>query len=56
MAKRTDVLNYLENMGGNILCLQETHWVELDIGNLKNIWKGDRFNMVLKPTQEGLLF
>ena len=43
MAKRTDVLNYLENMGGNILCLQETHWVERDIGNLKNIWKGDCF-------------
>ena len=54
MAKRTDVLNYLENMGGNILCLQETHWVERDIGNLKNIWKGDCFINGSKTNSRGV--
>ena len=41
MTKRTDVLNYLDKLGGNIICLQETHWVNNDIGSLKNIWNGE---------------
>ena len=54
IAKRTDVLNYLRSMGGNILCLQETHWSESDIGSLKNIWKGDCFINGSKTNSRGV--
>ena len=43
LTKRTDVLNYLESSGSNIICLQETHWVDKDIKCIKNIWRGDCF-------------
>ena len=54
IAKRTDVLNYLRSMGGNILRLQETHWLESDIGSLKNIWKGDCFINGSKTNSRGV--
>ena len=41
-------------MGGNILCLQETHWLESDIGSLKNIWKGDCFINGSKTNSRGV--
>ena len=28
--KQADVINYLDSLGGNILRLQETHWMEND--------------------------
>ena len=41
-------------MGGNILCLQESHWVERDIGSLKKIWKGDCFINCSKSNSRGI--
>ena len=54
MNKRTDVLNYLEGLGGNILCLQETHWVERDLCSIKNLWKGDCFINGSKSNSRGV--
>ena len=54
IAKRTDVLNYLRSMGRNILCLQETHRLENDIGSLKNIWNGDCYINGSKTNSRGV--
>ena len=43
LKKRADVLNYLDSLGGSILCLQETHWTENDLSAIKNLWQGDSF-------------
>ena len=43
LKKRADVINYLDSLGGNILCLQESHWTKNDLSTIKNIWKGDCF-------------
>ena len=52
--KRADVINYLEGLGGNIICLQETHWVNKDIGSVKNIWKGECFINGFKTNSRGV--
>ena len=36
--KRNDVLNYLKDLKADIICLQDTHWVESDLRALKSIW------------------
>ena len=33
-----DVLNYFKTLGVNILCLQDTHWIQYDLSRIKNIW------------------
>ena len=40
-SKRTDVINYLEDLQANILCLQETHWLKNEEILLSKIWNGD---------------
>ena len=39
--KRRDVLNYFEEINPEILCLQDTHWVQSDESNIKKLWKGE---------------
>ena len=39
--KQPDVIKYKDSLGGNILCLQETHWTENDFSPVKNLWQGD---------------
>ena len=39
--KRTDVLGYFTQKDANILCLQDTHWTEKDLKDIKNIWSAD---------------
>ena len=41
--KRTDVLNYFRDLKPDILCLQDTHWVQDDLNCIKNLWSGDCF-------------
>ena len=39
--KRVDVLNYFADIGPDILCLQDTHWLTEDITFIKQIWAGE---------------
>ena len=39
--KRNDVLHYLGNLGAGIICLQDTHWLDMDLKLIKQLWKGD---------------
>ena len=43
LKKRYDVLAYLKEKHADILCLQDTHWVEKDYKNMKEIWGNDCF-------------
>ena len=36
--KRHDVLNYIKDLNADIICLQDTHWIESDLRALKSIW------------------
>ena len=36
--KRYDVINYLQNTGAKIICLQDTHLIQTDMATLKNDW------------------
>ena len=35
---RNDVLNYIKDLNADIICQQDTHWVESDLRALKSIW------------------
>ena len=39
--KRRDVLSYFKEINVNILCLQDTHWVDSDIQTVKELWGND---------------
>ena len=39
--KREDVLNYYKELDPNILCLQDTHWTNKNIPDIKRIWNGE---------------
>ena len=54
LKKRADVINYLDSLGGNILCLQETHWTKNDLSTIKNLWKGDCFLGGTKTNSNGV--
>ena len=41
MKKRIYVLKYIEDIGSEITCLQDTHWLSKDQKSIKNIWTGD---------------
>ena len=41
MSKRRNVLNYLDKLESNIICLWETHLVNKVLGTLRNIWEGE---------------
>ena len=38
-----DVLTYFKEMNANIICLQDTHWIEKDIPSIKRLWGNDCF-------------
>ena len=38
LEKRLDVLSYLKNTNASIVCLQDTHLLEMDISSVKQIW------------------
>ena len=39
--KRIDVINYLSNIGADIICLQDTHWLTADKKIIQKLWPGD---------------
>ena len=41
--KRRDVLSYLKEKQADIICLQDTHWVDKDYQNIKELWGGECF-------------
>ena len=41
--KRKDVLDYLDHLSANIICLQDTHWLDTDLQYIKLIWNGECF-------------
>ena len=41
LKKRIDVLKYIEDIGSEITCLQDTHWLTKDQKSIKSIWTGD---------------
>ena len=53
--KQADVINYLDSLGGNILCLQETHWTENDLCAIKNLWQEDCFLSGTKTNSNGVV-
>ena len=48
------MINYLDSLGGNILCLQETHWTKNDLSTIKNLWKGVCFLGGTKTNSNGV--
>ena len=41
--KRQDVVSYFRDMDINIVCLQDTHWTDKDLQNIRNLWGGECF-------------
>ena len=39
--KRYDIINYLKDQNAEIICLQDTHLIETDIGDFKQLWNGE---------------
>ena len=39
--KRVDVLNYFADIGPDILCLQDTHWLTDETRLIKQTWQGE---------------
>ena len=39
--KKFDVINYMKNLSPQILCLQDTHWINEDYDEIKKIWDGE---------------
>ena len=37
-SKCRDVLNYLQSLNADILCLQDTHWTKSELRKIKLIW------------------
>ena len=52
--KRFDVLNFLNNMGSDIICLQDTHWLTEDKKNIKKQWSGECFLNGTKTNSRGV--
>ena len=34
-------MHYLGNLGAGIICLQDTHWLNIDLKLIKQLWTGD---------------
>ena len=54
LKKCTDVLNYLTEQNPDILCLQDTHWVNEDLKSIKNCGLVNASYMALEQTQGGV--
>ena len=37
--KCRDVLNYLQGLNADIICLQDTHWTKSELRKIKSIWQ-----------------
>ena len=52
--KRYDVINYLQNTGAKIICLQDTHLIQTDMATLKNDWNGNIYLNGSKTNARGV--
>ena len=52
--KRTDVLSYFKEQNASIICLQDTHWVEKDIKNLRTLWGNELYISAGKTNSRGV--
>ena len=52
--KRIDVLNYLKDKKADIICLQDTHWVEKDEPQIRAIWGNECIVHGLKTNSRGV--
>ena len=41
LTKRIDVLDYLNRLQSNIICLQDTHWTDKDMRHIKSVWNNE---------------
>ena len=54
LQKRRDVLMYFKETNANIVCLQDTHWVEKDMIKVKEIWGHECFISGVKTNSRGV--
>ena len=54
LQKRRDVLMYFKETNANIVCLQDTHWVEKDFNTVKAIWGHECFISGSKTNSRGV--
>ena len=52
--KRADVLGYFRETDANIICLQDTHWVEKDLKYIKSLWDGECYINGSKTNARGV--
>ena len=52
--KRIDVLNYFKDKKADIICLQDTHWVEKDEPQIRAIWGNESIVHGLKTNSRGV--
>ena len=52
--KRQDVISYFRNLDANIVCLQDTHWIQKDLQNIKELWGGECFIHGVKTNSRGV--
>ena len=54
LKKRVDVLNYFSDIGPDILCLQDTHWLTNEISLIKQTWSGECLLNGVKSNSRGV--
>ena len=52
--KRADVLGYFRETDANIICPQDTHWVEKDLKYMKSVWDGECYINGSKTNARGV--
>ena len=53
LAKRIDVINYLNDKNPDIVCLQDTHWISEDMAEIKKHWDGECVLHGMKTNSRG---
>ena len=54
LQKRRDILLYFKEMRANIVCLQDTHWVEKDLSKVRELWGHECFISGSKTNSRGV--
>ena len=52
--KRNDVLNYLKDKNPDIVCLQDTHWIDTDEPQIRQLWGNECVIHGLKTNSRGV--
>ena len=54
LEKRRDVISYIRDKESNFFCLQDTHWIDIDLENIKEIWERECFINGVKSNSRGV--